>query len=352
MKIAVYTIAKNEAQFVHGWAQSVQDADYRLVVDTGSQDDTVQLCAHMGVTCVSMSLQPWRFDLARNIALSLIPSDVDVCISMDMDEYMEPGWRAALESAWTPHTTRLRYKYDTYYGDSVTPSLSYWADKIHMRHNYTWKRPVHETVFCAQTEQITQSAHVIMSHRPDATKHRGQYLHLLELSHEENPDCNQTLFWLAREYAHNQQPEQATQYFKKLLGREHVWHLERAEAERWLHKLLPHEKLKWIRQSVATAPERREGWLDLASCYYQAQDWHNCLAASVTGLRIQHKTHTYLDEQSAWGAQLHDLAAVSAWNLGLKQESLSHATQALALNPQDARLQTNLKLIEQALCNN
>jgi hypothetical protein len=36
MKIAVYTIALNEEQHVQQWADSCIDADYRLILDTGS----------------------------------------------------------------------------------------------------------------------------------------------------------------------------------------------------------------------------------------------------------------------------------------------------------------------------
>lgn len=36
MKIAVYTIAKNEKQFVEEWYNSAKDADYLLIADTGS----------------------------------------------------------------------------------------------------------------------------------------------------------------------------------------------------------------------------------------------------------------------------------------------------------------------------
>ena len=42
MKIAVYTIALNEAAHVERWATSAADADYRIVADTGSTDDTVK----------------------------------------------------------------------------------------------------------------------------------------------------------------------------------------------------------------------------------------------------------------------------------------------------------------------
>lgn len=348
-KIAVYTIALNEEKHVHKWFQSVQEADYWLVADTGSTDTTVTQLKQLGVKCETIMVNPWRFDWARNIALSLIPSDIDICISLDMDEHMAPGWRPILENAWVPGTTRVRHTYHTFYNQSAQPDLTYWADKIHARQDYVWKRPVHETVFCTGSEHVVTVSELVQNHTPDAQKPRSQYLHLLELSHQEDPSCNQTLFWLAREHAHVQNWEQATNYFLKLLKQEHVWHLERSEAERWLSQLQPHRKLEWLRRSVASAPERRECWQDLAQALYHMNSWHSCYAACVEGLNIQSPTGTYLDSNSCWGSQLHDIAAVSAWNLGLKTQSETHAQEAVNLNPSDQRLQENLRVIRESL---
>ncbi len=107
MKVAVYTIALNEAAHVERWANSAVDADYRIVADTGSTDDTVERLTKAGVTVHRIAIRPWRFDDARNAAMALIPDDVDVCCTMDMDMLLEPGWRAKLEAAWTPETTAL-----------------------------------------------------------------------------------------------------------------------------------------------------------------------------------------------------------------------------------------------------
>ncbi|TIS72255.1 MAG: glycosyl transferase family 2, partial [Mesorhizobium sp.] len=48
MKIAVYTIALNEAAHVERWANSAVGADYRIVADTGSTDDTVSRLINAG----------------------------------------------------------------------------------------------------------------------------------------------------------------------------------------------------------------------------------------------------------------------------------------------------------------
>ena len=41
-KICVYAICKNESQFVEQWLDSMSEADYIVVLDTGSTDDTFQ----------------------------------------------------------------------------------------------------------------------------------------------------------------------------------------------------------------------------------------------------------------------------------------------------------------------
>src|ERR1041385_2547359 len=100
MRIAVYTIALNEAQFAERWAQSTSGADYTLVADTGSTDATVTMLRQSGVTVVPITVRPWRFDDARNAALALLPSDIDVVVSLDMDEVLTSDWRQSLETSW------------------------------------------------------------------------------------------------------------------------------------------------------------------------------------------------------------------------------------------------------------
>lgn len=351
MRIAVYTIALNEREFVDRWVNSVQDADCLLVADTGSSDGTAEALRDRSVTVHNIAVKPWRFDDARNSALSLIPSDVDVCISMDMDEYMEPGWRQHLERCWVEGTTRLRYTYVHSFNAQGEPLHSFMADKAHARFHYRWRRPVHETVFSSLHEQIVTAPDVIMNHKQDGNKSRGQYLPLLIQSYQEFPDCSQTLYWLAREFAFHNRNEEAVEHFRRYLDMTalHGWLDERSEAMNWLSKLMPHEKLKWLRLSVAEAPQRREAWLNLAEHYYNECDWPNLYAAAQSGLAITQPSNSYLDYPHAWGGKLWDLAGLGAWNLGLKEKSLEMFEQAAQREPQDARIQNNLRYVQNIL---
>ena len=83
MKIAVYSIAKNEAKHVERWAQSASEADVLVILDTGSEDKTVSIARSLGITTVAKQYEQFEFHKARNDAMDAIPDDVDYCISMD-----------------------------------------------------------------------------------------------------------------------------------------------------------------------------------------------------------------------------------------------------------------------------
>ena len=109
MKICVYAIAKNEEQFVDRWVDSMSEADWVCVLDTGSTDRTVEKLADRGAVVRQEAVSPWRFDAARNRSMDLLPPGTDVCVCTDLDEAFRPGWRKRLENAWEPGAEQLRY---------------------------------------------------------------------------------------------------------------------------------------------------------------------------------------------------------------------------------------------------
>lgn len=175
MKIAVYTIALNEEQFVYRWSDSAIEADYRFILDTGSTDNTVAVARGAGVHVEQWRPDPWRFDEARNKSLEFLPDDIDICIALDMDEYLLPGWRQVLEEI-NAGTNRPRYKYVWSWNDDGSEGLVYGGDKIHARHGYEWKHPVHKVLKPQQTEIQQWVPGLEIHHYPDPTKSRSQYL--------------------------------------------------------------------------------------------------------------------------------------------------------------------------------
>lgn len=344
LKIAVYAISKNEEQFVERFCASAKDADLILIADTGSTDKTAQYAVECGAKVYDICVKPWRFDKARDTALALIPSDFDVCISLDLDEVLEPGWREEIERVWTAETTRLRYKFDWGCG------ISFFYEKIHHRHGYHWHHPVHEYPRADGriTEVYAHTDMLLVSHHPDPTKSRGQYLDLLHLAVKEDPNCPRNAFYHARELTFYNQWEEAIQALNRYLAMpEANWANERCYAMRLLGKAYdelkqPLEALKWYRLAVAEAPGTREPWVELSLACYRMHRWAESYAAAKSALQITDKALVYTMDPSVWTEKPWDLASIAAWNLGLKDEAIQLCQEALKFAPTDPRLLNNL----------
>lgn len=341
MKIAVYTITKNEEQFIARWADSASEADVILVADTGSTDATAKVAAEHGAIVHSIGISPWRFDDARNASLALIPADVDLCIALDADEVLTPGWRAHLEILGT-EVTRPRYKYVWSWNADGSEGLTYAGDKIHARHGYRWKHPVHEvlTPSLGFTEVEGWSG-LEIHHHPDATKSRGQYAGLLEWAVKEDPSDDRNSYYLGREYSYAGKLDEArTELLRYLSLPKAVWGPERSAAQRILATCEPDRAEYWLLRSASEAPDRREPWVDLARHYHDKARWAECYSSAKRAVSIIDKPLEYICEASAWGSEPYDLAAISAFHLGLP-ECISLSEIAISLDPENLRLLGN-----------
>ena len=343
-KICVYAISKNEEQFVERWANSAKDADLLLVADTGSTDNTVDECKKAGITVHEICITPWRFDHARNASIALIPRDIDICVSLDLDEVMEPGWREEIERVWQEDTTRLRYYFDWGCG------IKFQYEKIHARHGYYYWHPVHEYPRPdARIKEIyAYTDKLLVSHHPDPTKSRGQYLDLLELSVKEDPLCPRNAFYYARELSFYSRWDESIKALEKYLAMPNAtWHTERCYAMRVMGKC--YEELKqpwtaevWYHKAAAEAPETREPWVALSMLYYTQAQWPECYSSAMRALSIKNKDFVYTADPAVWGSQPHDLAALAAWHMGLKEVAKEQGQLAVELDPNDNRLKDNL----------
>lgn len=344
LKICVYAISKNEKHFVKRWADSARDADLLLVADTGSDDGTVEACEENGVTVHKICITPWRFDHARNASIALIPGDIDICVSLDLDEVMEPGWREEIERVWVDGATRLRYLYD--WGNN----LQFFYEKIHARHGYYWHHPCHEYPRPDNRieEKWVHTNKLLVTHHPDPLKSRGQYLDLLELSVKEDPRCPRNAFYYARELSFYSKWDEAIKALECYLAMpEATWNDERCYAMRvmskcyqGLNQILNAEN--WLLKAAAESSNSREPWVALAQLYYGLNQWPECYAAAMRALSINKRELVYTADPASWGYLPHDLAAIAAWRLGLKDMALRQGQIAVEMEPNDERLQDNL----------
>jgi glycosyltransferase involved in cell wall biosynthesis len=346
-KIAVYTIALNEEQFVERWYESAKDADYLLIADTGSTDGTRETAIKLGINVVDISVKPWRFDDARNASLAALPADIDACVQLDMDEILLPGWREHLEDALKQGGTKIRYNYTWNWKDEAqtTPSATFGADKIHARHGYRWKHPVHETIVpYGGTVEKQIWTKLEIHHHPDNTKSRSQYLPLLRLSVEEAPNDDRNAYYYARElYFHGMYAEASKEFRRHLELPTAIWKPERASSMRYLAKIESDERESWLIKAHMEAPWRREALVELAQHLYSVESWASCNHFAKKALDIVEKPLDYLCEDFAWGSLPWDLAAISSYNLGEFKDAYKFGLKAAELSPEDERLQSNLE---------
>jgi len=343
VKIAVYAIALNEEQFVEKWYESAKEADYLLIADTGSTDGTFEKALGLGINVIPVSVKPWRFDVARNASLALIPSDIDYCIALDMDEILLPGWRQELEGMLEKGITRPRYKYTWSWNEDGSPGLQYGGDKIHARHGYVWKHPVHEVIKADRIEEVQGWCNLEIHHYPDSSKSRGQYLPLLELSVKEDPTDDRNAYYYARELFFNARYQEAQEEFKRHLSLpKAVWPPERAASMRYIAKCATEDAEKWFKLAIKESPGRREPIVELAGYYYEKSNWENCKQQCLEALDIKEKPLDYLCEDFAWGYLPYDYLAISYYYLGDKENALKYGKKALELNKTDQRLLENI----------
>ncbi len=354
-KICVYAITKNEEQFVDRWMDSMKEADLIVVTDTGSTDSTVERLRERGAVVYREEVKPWRFDLARNLSLGHVPEDMEICVCTDLDEVLQPGWRARIEKAWEPGVKMGHYLYNWSHKEDGSPDVQFTYFKVHERGSYRWRYPIHECLdYCGNGPEIQVFIEgLILDHYPDPYKSRGSYLPLLELACEENPQDDRMAYYLGREYMYREKWNECISVLQRyLVLPSATWKEERCAAMRWIAKSFymlsqPAQAYSWYYRAIAEMPVMRDPYVEFAQMAYQLSDWPVCFCMTEQALRITKKSSVYVNMGYAWDETPDDLCAIASYWLGMYDRALVHARAALSFSAQNERLKSNLKLIEE-----
>ena len=358
MKIVVYAICKDEEQFVDRWMDSMSEADEVVVLDTGSSDATAKKLRDRGAKVIVEKISPWRFDVARNRSMELIPKDADICVCTDLDEVFVPGWRAQLEKGWHPGAGQARFRYTWSFGPDGSEGVVFWYEKIHTRNGYRWVHPVHEVLKCvgegtpAPTCTIPEMQ---LNHYPDPTKSRKQYLPLLELSVQEDPDDDRNMHYLGREYMYNRRWKDSIRVLEKHLAMKRAtWPDERCASMRYIARCYLElgerkEAEKWYLRSIAEAPYLREPWLEYAQLAYEKGEWYLLIWLTEQALTIRQRPMSYICEADSWGMYPYDLASLGYYHIGQFEKALEYINCALMYSQTDERLLGNRSAIYAAM---
>lgn len=351
MRIAVYAIALNESANVGPWFESIAgQADHVLLVDTGSTDDTLERAEALDdVDLDVIRVKPWRFDAALNAAVALLPDDIDLCVRVDLDMRLTPGWRAELERVWELDGVKRIVTAWFNHGDGPG-AIRYRHSLIHARHGFRWKGIVHELLVAdPRVSWRKVDSELEFVHLKDETKDRSFILDSLAADHLDNPHDARIAHYYGRELMYEGAFDAA---IKILTG--HATSGDGDAEERcqsWIYvgdcmiDSMPLELVPTGPYAMATitCPERREGWLSAAELAKKQGRWADCLEAALRALTITEKSW-YFTWAWAWGALPYDLVALASHRLGDQERAVEYGSQALALVPADERLQKNLEV--------
>lgn len=346
MKIAAYSICLNEEKHAERWVKACAGADVMFVLDTGSTDNTIDILERNGVSVVKASINPWRFDVARNTALALLPDDIDVCVSIDLDEIPAPDFWIKLRKQWKKGANKGWIFMDT--------GTQWAADRIHARHGYRWIYPIHEVIAPSMgTKIVSCSIESYIKHKPDDSKPRTQYLQMLQDACIEDGNDGRMHVYLAREYYFHKRWNEVIST-AHLIENLTTWDREAAQTYRlagWSGanlNLRPIAKGMFIK-ATEVCPESIESWTTLAQFYYHDKDWSECERASRQALTKTVTTDYMADPSCVWRAN--DLLSLALWELENRQDALKYAKIALNLNPTDQRLKANVDFYKKVLLN-
>ena len=357
MKVYVYAIAKNESKFVSRWAKWTKEADGAFVLDTGSTDDTVSLLKNEGVTVKEEKISPWRFDEARNRSLALLPKDAQICVSADLDEVFDDGWRAEIEKAFISGANLCSVRYVWSTDENGKEGVVFFTRKAHLFGSFLWRGIVHETIEPIPGASVTEAkvTGVSLRHYPDLNKSRAQYLPMLEQANLENPSDDRVAHYLGREYFFHNQCDKAIDAFEKHLRLPTaVWKEERCASMRYLAECYlikgdEQSALAWLLRAVAEYPHSREPWVALGKLAYSTCDYDCAVWALTKATKISSPSPSYINDPVCFSALPYDLLSLSYYYTGRLDLALASSLKAVELEPNQARLVENERFFRQAL---
>ena len=326
-KICIYAMCKNEKQFVKQWLDSMEEANYIVVLDTGSTDGTYEMLKNdpRVFRCEQKIISPWRFDVARNESLKLVPEDANILMSTDLDELLDKGWAKPLREKWIDgYHKRGYYTYAWSHNESGEPGRVFIYDKIHSK-DWHWQFPVHEMLVLPDGTQdfpaeqsVFFGEEIYLHHWPDLSKSRGSYLGLRELRKQEYENDYYGRIYLAHEYYYREQYENSINELKDILVKHDKecslvekasCYLFMGDAYRALGKNA--EAIGCYYQAMMIDDTYREPYYALGDLFNDLQKYEYSIPILEECLKKTYRHYVWIERDVSWSGGIYDLLGVA-----------------------------------------
>lgn len=366
-KICLYAICgDNERdEDLDRWFEVAAEADGSVVLFTGTEegmfDKLSAYAAHTKESHVwwanhgSVDIPRFRFDKARNEAIELAEKafpDFDVFFTIDMDEWMAPGWARTIKGRWLKKKHQ-RISYSHRHFEAEVPASRNWG---HAK-GWRWKYPCHEVmirgydgeIWYDHSEELNLDDLLEVVHYRDAEKPRSSYLPLLEIRWEENK-YPEDIAYLIREYMYNQMYEEIiskAEFVESLCVDEGT---ESCMAWCVLGDAYEHEgnmeKAEWCyERCVALGTKLRRGYMQYARFLIEQKRPEEALVILKMGLdKTEFSQHgIFVDPSDAWTWHYWDWLCVAAYWAGRPVEAVQYALKAYEADKDNKHVKRNVR---------
>lgn len=307
LKVAIYSICKDEILNVEKFIKCFSKADYLCILDTGSTDGTWEYLQqaqekYPNLIIKQEIINPWRYDTARNLSLTLVPEDTTIYFMMDLDEIIkENDWMDMIKLAWDPLFSRGYY---TYYRqvDKTTdaPIQTFQEYRIHNK-NWHYKGLVHEQLYnITDTRDFYADESVMVPicvwHYP-TNPNRVVYIELCERGVEEEPMNWLMHLQLAAEYEVHKEYEKAIIEYRKIIAEsDTLAEVEIGRAYASLGRCLGllernEESLNAFKKGRSFIPTYGDNYFLAAEVNYKLKNYKEVINLCETGLAVSHESY-------------------------------------------------------------
>lgn len=370
-KICVYAICKNEEKFVDRWVNAIKDeADYIVVLDTGSTDNTVKkLKKYESIIVKQYDYNAngieFRFDEARNDSMKLIPYDTDICVIFDFDQIPVKGWSFILRNAFKRGAKEVT-GYIIDHDDNGKEVYRWISRNVHAYSPfYIWTKPIHEGIeYYGPDKDEDYYSHIyfekdfIINHYPDNKKDRSIYKKLLEEAVNKNPKDPYFRIYLGIELSRRYSKEEACDEFKDSLYTcdfSNNEDLKFQMALNWatlacdLNRFEDGEMACKIAESCKGIKSRRL-YNILANIFEKEKEYSKAVLALNKALEIKSFSGDWTDDEYLYNGYIEDrISLFYYYQIKNPYKALEYCVRAIELDKNNERLKNNLGFYYKAI---
>jgi glycosyltransferase involved in cell wall biosynthesis len=382
-KFSVVCIVKNESKTLPRLIGSLKDFQNRggeiVIVDTGSQDDTVKIAKELGCNVfeageqfvftidekqakaindkfvvegeeniVNPSDKFFDFSKARNYAASLASNDW-ICYC-DADEVLAKLDIDKINKiiVGNPEVGQLEYEFIFAKDNFGNRAIVLRQSKFYDRYKMKWAGTVHEclTNLSSTIPYYLSEDIFLLEHYQNQETNRHTYLKGLAVDCYFHLENDRNSHYLARELMYNNHPKSAICEFQRHIQMNR-WPAERAQS--YIHMgdcygMIndPKKQIESYQQAINIDGSRREAWLKLAGFYKHNKDPQRTACYAKAALQIPHNFF-YANNMADYTYEPHRLLYWAYGWLGDIAAAQHHILLALKYLPVDKNILEDTK---------